>query len=63
MTKVRIDCLKEDFKNMNLSMSQVHYVLTYIRQIVITVTKLLTQPEIFLDGFDINLKEMKLNKI
>lgn len=39
------------------------FVSTYISQIVVIETKLLNPPEPFLDGFEINIEEMKLNKI
>lgn len=42
-------------------MSQVQYVSTWIGWILITATKLLIQPEPFLDGFEISLQEIKLN--
>lgn len=70
MTKVGLHCLEKDhwifylgFMNMNFNISQVQYVSTCIRWILITATKLLTLPEPFLDDFEINLKEIKLHMI
>lgn len=70
MTKVRLHCLEKHhwiqylgFKNMSFNISQVQDVSPCISWILITATKLLIQAEPFLDGFEINLKEIKLNTI